>query len=53
MDDGSKVNSGLKFATNSYTHNDCKILVKVLKDNFNLKASIQSAGVKDQYIIYI
>jgi len=53
MDDGAKVGSGLKFATNSYTHNDCKILVKVLKDNFNLKASIQSAGAKDQYIIYI
>jgi ubiquinol-cytochrome c reductase cytochrome b subunit len=53
MDDGAKVGSGLKFATNSYIHNDCKILVKVLKDNFNLKASIQSAGAKDQYIIYI
>jgi hypothetical protein len=28
-------------------------LVKVLNDNFNLKASIQSAGASNQYIIYI
>lgn len=53
MDDGAKVGKGLKFATNSYTYNDCLILVKALNDNFNLKTSIQSAGVKDQYIIYI
>ena len=53
MDDGSKVGKGLKFSTNSYTYNDCIILVKALHDNFNLKASIQLAGAKDQYIIYI
>jgi ubiquinol-cytochrome c reductase cytochrome b subunit len=53
MDDGAKVGKGLKFATNSYSYNDCLILVKALYDNFNLKVSIQSAGVKDQYIIYV
>lgn len=53
MDDGGKVNKALKFSTNSYTYNDCLILVKALNENFNLKASIQSAGAKDQYIIYI
>ena len=53
MDDGGKVGKSLKFATNSYTYNDCLILVKALNDNFNLKASIQLAGAKDQYIIYI
>jgi LAGLIDADG DNA endonuclease family len=53
MDDGAKVGKGLKFSTNSYTYSDCLILIKALNDNFNLKASIQLAGVKNQYIIYI
>lgn len=53
MDDGGKVGSGLKLATNSFTYLECMLLVKVLYDNFNIKASIQSAGVPDQYIIYI
>lgn len=53
MDDGAKVGKSLKFSTNSFTYNECLILVKALNDNFNLKASIQSAGSKDKYIIYI
>ena len=53
MDDGSKVGKGLKFSTNSFTYGECLILVKALNDNFNLKASVQLAGAKDQYIIYI
>lgn len=53
MDDGSKAGKGLKFATNSYTYKDCLILVKALNDNFNLKCSIQLAGAKNQYVIYI
>lgn len=53
MDDGSKVYKGLKLSTNSFTYNDCLILINVLKDNFNIKASIQSAGYENQYIIYI
>ena len=53
MDDGSKVNKGLKFSTNSFTYNECLMLVNVLSENFNIKASVQSAGSKNQYIIYI
>lgn len=53
MDDGAKVGKGLKFSTNSFTYNECLILVKALNDNFNIKASIQSAGSNNQYIIYI
>lgn len=53
MDDGAKVNKGLKFSTNSFTYNECTHLVNVLNNNFNLKASVQSAGSKNQYIIYI
>lgn len=53
MDDGSKTGNGLKLSSNSFTYLDCIKLSQVLFDNFNLKASIQSAGVPNQYIIYI
>ncbi len=53
MDDGSKVNKGLKFCTNSYTYEDCLKLVNVLYKNFSIKSSIQSAGAENQYIIYV
>ena len=56
MDDGYKVGKGLKLCTNSFKYSDCLLLVKVLHDNFNLKASIQSAGASElnpQYHIYI
>ena len=53
MDDGSKVSKGLKFSTNSYTYEDCLLLTQVLFQLFGLKATIQSAGVPFQYIIYI
>lgn len=53
MDGGSKVSQGLKLSTNSFTYNDCLKLVTVLNDNFNIKAKVQSAGSKDQYIIYV
>lgn len=53
MDDGAKVSKGLKFCTNSFTYSDCLLLVKALDLNFNLKATVQSAGVPNQYIIYI
>lgn len=53
MDDGTKVGKGLKFSTNSFTYNECLIIIKALNDNFNIKASIQSAGSNNQYIIYV
>ena len=53
MDDGSKVSKGLKLCTNSFSYSDCVLLVKSLNDNFSLKASIFSAGVPNQYNIYI
>lgn len=53
MDDGAKVGKGFKFSTNSFTYDECIYLIHVLYKNFNLKASVQSAGTKDQYIIYI
>lgn len=53
MDDGSKVKGGLKLSTNSFTYSDCLLLVTVLDDNFALKATVQSAGVPDQYHLYV
>jgi len=55
MDDGGKVGSGLKLATNSFSYSDCMLLTKVLYDNFNIKATIQiePAGKPNQYHIYI
>ena len=53
MDDGGRVGSGLKLATNSFTFADSLRLVRVLHDLYGLKASVQSAGVRDQYHIYI
>jgi hypothetical protein len=53
MDDGAKVSKGLKLNTNSFSYNDCLLLIKALNSNFNIKASIQSTGKKDQYLIYI
>jgi ubiquinol-cytochrome c reductase cytochrome b subunit len=53
MDDGAKVGKSLKLCTNSFSYIDCLLLIKALNNNFNIKASIQSAGKKDQYLIYI
>ena len=53
MDDGSRVGKGLKLSTNNFTKDECFTLISILENNFNLKATVQSAGAKDQYIIYI
>jgi len=53
MVDGAKVKKGLILNINSFSYDDCLLLIKALNSNFNIKASIQSAGKKDQYIIFI
>jgi len=53
MDDGGKLGQGLKLTTKSFSFSDCNFLVKVLYDKFKLKATVQSAGYENQYIIYI
>jgi LAGLIDADG DNA endonuclease family len=53
MDGGAKVGKGLKLCTNSFTYEECNFIIQILYMNFNLKASVQSAGSKDQYIVYI
>ena len=53
MDDGSLASSGLKFATNSFTQAEVQMLCDILKIKYNLMATINSAGVTNQYNIYI
>jgi LAGLIDADG DNA endonuclease family len=53
MDDGGKVGSGLKISTNAFSYIDCILLTKVLYEKFNLKSSIQSTGIENQFHIYI
>jgi len=53
MDDGCKAGSGLKLATNSFSYSECLFLVNILYDIFKIKASVQSAGIPNQYHIYI
>lgn len=53
MDDGGAVSSGLKFATNSFTYDDCLFLASLLHSKFGLVATVQSAGYPNQYVIYV
>jgi ubiquinol-cytochrome c reductase cytochrome b subunit len=53
MDDGAKVSSGLKFCTNSFILSDVENLSLLLNKKYNLFTSVQSAGVPNQYIIYV
>jgi hypothetical protein len=53
MDDGSISSKGLKLSTNSFTYEDCLFLTTILLANFNIKATVQLAGIPNQFIIYI
>lgn len=53
MGDGYKSKSGFTFSTNSYTLSEVQLLVKVLKDKFDLNCTIHKTSGKDQHLIYI
>lgn len=55
MDDGGRVNNGLKLSTNNFSYEEVKILTNILIKKYNLIATIQKAGDKkgEQYVIYI
>ena len=53
MDDGGKVGNALKLSTNNFTYDELLFLTSILKNKYNLTCSIQSAGAKSQYYIYI
>lgn len=53
MDDGARVGSGFKFCTNGFLLEDVQILLDGLRNRYGLTSTIQSAGAKDQYYLYI
>lgn len=53
MDDGTQSGKGLKLCTNCFTKTEVETLSSVLGDIYNLKATVSSAGVVNQYVIYI
>ena len=54
QDDGSRISSGLKIATNNFTLEEVIFLAEVLKEKYQFKISIQKAGDAEvnQYILY-
>jgi ubiquinol-cytochrome c reductase cytochrome b subunit len=53
QDDGGKVSSGLKIATNSFSYDEVEFLAKLLRDKYNLKVSVIKTGHINQYNLYI
>ena len=53
QDDGGKVSSGLKIATNSFTYEEVNYLCEVLRNTYNFKVSVHKAGALNQYNLYI
>jgi ubiquinol-cytochrome c reductase cytochrome b subunit len=53
IDDGRRVGSGLKFCTNCFTFQDCTRLSLSLSNLYDIKSTVQSRGVPNQYIIYV
>lgn len=54
MDDGGWIpNRGIKLATNCYNLSDVKRLSSILEKKYGLSVAVHSAGVLNQYIIYL
>jgi ubiquinol-cytochrome c reductase cytochrome b subunit len=53
MDDGGRVGQSMKLASNNFSYEDCLLLSNVLFEKYSLRTSVQSAGVPNQYIIYV
>lgn len=53
MDDGSKTAYGCKFVTNSFSYEDCTFICKVLSSRYDINATVQKAGIVDQWVVYI
>ena len=53
MDDGGKLSSGLKIATNSFSLDEVENLANILRKKYNLKTSVIKTGALNQYNLYI
>lgn len=53
MDDGAKVGKGFKFCTNGFLKEDIEILSAALSNKYGLNTTIHSAGVPNQWFLYV
>lgn len=54
MDDGCKLNKGLKFSTNCFKYDEVLYLTELLYKKYNIKATIQKGNVDNtQFVIYV
>ena len=53
MDDSSKTRTGFRLSTHSYTKDENLLLIKILKDKFDLECTLHLTGNINQYRIYI
>ena len=53
MDDGSKLGSGFKIATNCFELSELEELCKLLFEKYNLNCTIQLLKTSNNYSIYI
>lgn len=53
MGDGSSVSSGCKQSTNCFTKSECEFICKIQWDKYDIKASVNNAGVPNQWVVYI
>ena len=53
MDDGGKLSSGLKIATNSFSLDEVENLANILRKKYNLKTSVIKTGIENQWRISI
>jgi DNA-binding transcriptional regulator LsrR (DeoR family) len=54
MEDGSaQKNGSIHIATNNFTYQECLELAQILKELFNLKVTVISAGKKNQWRLNI
>ncbi len=53
MNDGSKSNNTIRIATNSFSYEENLFLCYVLKEKYNINASVQSSGKNKGFILYI
>lgn len=52
-DDGCWAKPGVRIATNCFSLTEVQLLVKILKDKFNLDCTIQLLNISNNYCIYI
>lgn len=53
MDDGSKLGSGVRIATNNFTLNEVQFLCNILHKKYKLIATVHSGGKDKGFVLYI